>query len=594
LFGLVLLEVPVRRWVWTRLLVALVTVGVALTTVRIAEAQPGAAESQRQLLEGDRASKAGRWEEALAAYKKAHEARPSGTSAVRIAGALYQLKRVVEAHDAYELALRDFGPTVPPADRPTAQKRLEELGNQTGTLSIRVSEAGASVSIDKQAVGTSPVPARIRVLSGAHTVTVEKSGYVTFTRAVNVGPKSNVPLDALLERAPTAGDIVVNVKGNKPLRVLIDGVDVGPAPYKGALAPGDHEIAATSDTLEAAPQRITVRAGAPTVVELSPRPRMGRLEVRIKDEQGTIFVDGNKVGESHYEGEVTAGRHRVEVKRPGYAPFDEMVEVVAADVHVETVILSRSAAGEVSADGGEGSWTFDGLYGGFHLSALFLPAGSGSTLEDSCPVTGATSCDGGMSRGGALVGYIGYAFAPIGLELLVIGGGDVIEPTATFDGVHGSEINPLVAQPARDEDFIIGRAGGGGAIRLRLLVPIDRFRVSGAVGAGLAYKRMFLGRDATTADGAESSFAADSVGYLAPVVSFEIGGQVRLEGTAALQVGLHLWLEHAGDEVKTAPDPDQALVKEGAPPQPHATPAYDLASGTQLFIGPFLGMHFGP
>ena len=54
----------------------------------------------------------------------------------------------------------------------------------------------------------------------------------------------------------------------------------------------------------------------------------------------------------------------------------------------------------------------------------------------------------------------------------------------------GSDINPLVASPAREEAFTIGRVGGGGALRLRVLVPIDRFRVTGALGAGMAYRHL--------------------------------------------------------------------------------------------------------
>ena len=54
------------------------------------------------------------------------------------------------------------------------------------------------------------------------------------------------------------------------------------------------------------------------------------------------------------------------------------------------------------------------------------------------------------------------------------------------------------------------------------------------------------------------------------------------------------WLEHASDDAITAAQGDVLLTGNGGIPQPHATPAYDLANGTQFFLGPFAGLQFGP
>jgi hypothetical protein len=175
-----------------------------------------------------------------------------------------------------------------------------------------------------------------------------------------------------------------------------------------------------------------------------------------------------------------------------------------------------------------------------------------------------------------------------------MGSGDVVQPTASFDGQKGSDINPLVAQPAREEQFIIGRFGGGGAIRGRLLWPIDIFRITVAAGVGLAYKYLLLGRDGTAPGGYTSSMSSDGKGYLSPALSFELAGQVRMAGTSSFTLGLNLWLEHAGNDVRSDPEGNVFLTADGSVPQPHATPGYDMATGTQLYLGPFLGFHFGP
>jgi len=160
--------------------------------------------------------------------------------------------------------------------------------------------------------------------------------------------------------------------------------------------------------------------------------------------------------------------------------------------------------------------------------------------------------------------------------------------------VTGSDINPLVATPAREDAFTIARVGGGGALRLRVLVPIDRFRVTGALGAGLAYKHLLMARTTTATDVGGSLKVTGDKGYLSPVLSFELAGQVRIASSTSLALGLDLWLEHAPGGTRTEADGTQILLDDDENPHPIATPAYDLATGTQLYLGPFVGLMFGP
>lgn len=559
----------------------------------VAMAQSGG--TAQALIDGDRAASSGKWEEALAAFDKAHAASPSATTARKRANALYQLKRTIEAYEAYEQLLKEHGSTLARGDKDTALKRRDELRDKTGTIKINVSETGAQISVDGAAIGTSPLNAPVRTLVGKHEVNVAKPGFDSFSTEVDVGANAALSVDANLKAISNAGTVTVSVKGGEPLTVVIDGTEAGPAPFTGPVGPGEHTVTGKSQTLRAGPVSVTIKTGETSTVELVAERGGGTLEVRIDGNQGDIYIDGKKLGSGTFKGEVSEGEHELVVKREGYEDFEKSITVKAGEVQGETVTLRKATEGsaeEPAAD--EGAWSFDGLYGGLQLIGMFAPAGSGNTVETSCDVLGATSCDGSTPMGGGLGLYIGYAFAPVGLELLAVGAADVTSPLASFDGTTGSEINPLVASPAREEDFVIGRFGGGGAFRLRLLFPVDRFRITGAIGAGLVYRKLFMGRDTVAADGAESTVAPDGVDYLSGVLSVELAGQVRLGGTTALALGASLWLEHAGDGVATAPDNNVVLTKSGSIPQPQATPAYDLASGTQLFIGPFLGLHFGP
>jgi hypothetical protein len=95
----------------------------------------------------------------------------------------------------------------------------------------------------------------------------------------------------------------------------------------------------------------------------------------------------------------------------------------------------------------------------------------------------------------------------------------------------------------------------------------------------------------TTADasGATSTFVSDSRTYVSPAITLDIAAHLSPGGSTAYTLGLFAWLENAGHDARTSPNGNQTL---GAAPL--ATPAYDLASGPQFYLGPYLGMQFGP
>lgn len=75
-----------------------------------------------------------------------------------------------------------------PADATGASAVLAKLAAveaAAGTIALTVSERDATIAIDSNIVGSSPLPS-IAVPSGRHTLRVEKSGFVRWTRAVDV------------------------------------------------------------------------------------------------------------------------------------------------------------------------------------------------------------------------------------------------------------------------------------------------------------------------------------------------------------------------------------------------------------------------
>jgi hypothetical protein len=347
----------------------------------------------------------------------------------------------------------------------------------------------------------------------------------------------------------------------------------------------------------ATPSTMSTPPGAPLAGAAAALPgTTGELSVRVGDEQGTIYIDGREVAQGSYRGTVSAGRHQLRVTRPGYEPFETWVEVEAGQVRAETVSLRQSVV-DVTATAATTvlGRSLDGLYGGVHLFGAFQPSGAGTTFEDACDTTGATSCSPQAPLGAGLSGYIGWLFEPLGLELALMGSAQVEEPSATFDGVHGSDINPLVATPARTEKFTIGRFGGGAAIRGRLWYNLPLVRFTFAAGPGLVYRSIAFERETSTPDGFSSDNAESGIDYLSPMLSLEAGASVMLGRSLGLSIGVLSWFETASDSAKSKARNDTVLFKdEKTRPLNQATPSYDLANGPQWFLGPYVGLSFGP
>lgn len=511
------------------------------------------------------------------------------------AAALYELGRLGDAYDAYTRTLGTYGSKLASAEKALVTARLKELATKTGWLSVRVAEPGANVDVDGRSIGVTPVPALLRIEVGSHIVRVTKEGFAPAETRADVSPDGKQVLDLTLVRAATQGHLIVQSAG-EPVRVLIDGVDVGVTPWEGDVAPGPHEVTGRTSTAAAPSQQVQAVAGSSSNVQLVVSSTAAHLQVRTSDGQGLIVVDGAPKGQGGFAGDVPAGQHVVTVSRDGYQSYQKVVTLTPQETWAETVTLSPTVL-PASPSVGPAERAIEGIYGGLGLTSLFGVGGQGTELETSCDTLGASSCTTPQSVGGGLFGYVGWMWNPVGFELLVGGSFDTVKQTANYNGMGASGNLPL-SMPARVETFHFYRAGGLAAARARAIFPIGaHLRVTVAGGLGISYKQMAMTRRAVaTSGGAQDFYVPESVGYLSPAVTAEVGLHARVSPTIAIAVGALLWADNASIAGSNSV-PTQAprrLVAQGQLPQEIPTPQYHLATGPQVFLGPFVGLQFGP
>ena len=553
-----------------------------------------------EIAAGDKATRAKDYAGAFTHYSAAQAATPSARAEMGVGDALYNAGRLGEAYDTYNDVQTTYAGKLGPVEKGLVTKRLKELATKTGYLSVRVSEPGAEVDIDGKQLGMSPVPTLVRVPVGTHDVHIAKPGFTPFDSKAEVAADGKAVVDATLAAVATQGHVVVHSTGPEPLRVILDGVDVGATPWEGDLAPGSHQIAGRSSTSSAQAQTVDVSAGSKTAIDLVSADTAGHLQVTTSDNKGVIYVDGVVKGEGKFTGDFAPGPHTVTVSRDGYQRYDKTVTLAERQTWAETVTLSPTAA--VGGGQGEAEHAYNGLYGGFGLFGAFGFGGMGTTIETNCPTLGAATCDTPNPLGGGAGGYIGYTWDPVGFELALAGMADQGQEKATFAKTNTSSSASLqpAANPARTETFSFLRIGGMAALRARVAFQSHLLRGTISAGPGIAYRLVQMQRDAEANDGTGRSdkFVPSPAGYLSPAISVEAALHIRLSPTVALAIGATFWADNASiaGSNSTPPQPGHALTggSSSQQPAPIQTPGYNLATGPQLLIGPFLGMQFGP
>ena len=555
-------------------------------------AQPAAALAE--IGAGDNAARTKDYASALTHYQTANLASASARAQMGVAEAFYQLGRSGESYDAYNEAQTTYGGKLGPVEKALVAKRLKELATRTGWLSIRVGEAGAQVDVDGKSLGVSPVPVLVRVSAGPHDVHVAKAGFGAFSGHADVAADGTAIVEVKLAPVASQGHVVVHANGTDPLRVIVDGVDVGVTPWEGDLPPGTHSIAGKSATAQAGGQTVELQAGSRAAVDLVSSATAAHIQIRSSDGKGSIYIDGVVRGEGNFSGDVAPGPHTVVVTRDGFQRYEKAMTLTERQTWAETVTLPQTAAAGATVS--EGERGLEGIYGGFGLLGTLGVGGTGTELETNCSNMGAASCNTPGPLGGGAFGYVGFTWNPVGFELFLAGFGDASTQKANYTGASSGSSGTIVpaSAPARTETFTFVRGGGMAAIRARATFQNRLLRGTFAGGVGLSYREMVMKRSAVDTAGETNAYIPpSSPAYISPALSIEAALQIRFSQTLALAVGFQLIADNASiaGSNSVAAEPALPIGSNGTR---IPTPEYHLASGPQISLGPFIGLAFGP
>lgn len=574
--------------------IAVVTAVLTPTTSLYAQQPADAAKAS--MADGDKAAKAKDWKTAITLYDAANKSAPSEAALDALANAYYQAGDMGGAFSAYTEWNDKYGAKATPAKKKNAETRLKELTEKTGGVTITVSEPGAIILVDDKQVGVSPLPGQLRLSAGPHHIKITKDGFLAFDQSPTVAAGTMTAIDAKLSAANAKSKITVEEKGGHPVRVIIDGIDRGPAPFTGDIDPGAHDVVVRGAGFAAPLQKVVVERDKPLQVSLVAIPTTAPVRITTSDSKGSIFIDGALVGEGSFNGELGGGNHELKITREGHETLTEQIVVNDRDPVNKsyTLQLRKNVTTQAIVE----EERLEGVYGGFGLVGFATPGGTGNTLESQCEDKGAIptlrSCSTPDGLGAGLGGFVGYHWDPVGVELFLGGHYDQRTAKSTWDSA--ALTGGLSSDPARSEEFNIRRAGGMALVRVRLTKQWRKVRLMLPFGAGVSYRVMLLDRDTRALDSADRDvFVASTESYWSPTIAFEPTVAYRITPGVAVTLGVQFWLEAPGSFLNNNANP--TTQKE----RPHrlglrglSTPSYELAANAQIFIGPVIGMMFGP
>lgn len=538
------------------------------------------------------------YEAALVEFEQSYKIVPRPGALRNVAQCQRDLKRFADAYAAYETLLTKHGAQLGPGELAAVNKAIKDLESVTGTISFEVNEPGASVVVDGRDVGTTPLPAPVRVDVGPHLVRVIKAGYEPFEQQVKVLATQALSVDAKLVKDIKTGKLTVSEKSGAKVNVWIDDVDRGPAPATVELSPGSHIIELRGEGLASPRKMVEIVAKVDGAVTLEATALKGRLRVETFGKKGTIFVDDKKMGEGTWEGEMAPGTHRVRVVAPGYEPHERLVAIEVGQTVVDAVTLAPiPVAPPPPPPPAPTKDPYLGLYGRLVALGGFSLSGAGESLRPGCdPNRACATVDDSKPMGAGVALHVGHSFGVFSAELVGAFLADVHTTKRSYTGQPGSPGFPAtdtspVGTMARTEtwDFLAlaGFAGVGG--RATSKDDAVRFTIGAAVGA--AYRSVKL--DRTTLN---DEWRPGAAGYFAPALFLDAGLLLGNTPGFKLSIGIHAWMDFPGSALESKGEaPRSVSTSFGSTTytgQLESEPQ-QLRSSTQIYIGPTLGFQFG-
>jgi hypothetical protein len=169
--------------------------GIAAPRAAAADAPAAAAADAQKVSAGAEAIRKGDFSTALRLFNEAYAISQNPKLHYNIAVAYEGLGRITAAYEEFGRFLAE-AVNVPAEFRAEAQRRKDKLRVKLASVRLADAPAGATVSIDGQPRGRTPIVEELVVAAGTHTITIERPGAVAISKSFDAPAGATVDVSA--------------------------------------------------------------------------------------------------------------------------------------------------------------------------------------------------------------------------------------------------------------------------------------------------------------------------------------------------------------------------------------------------------------
>jgi hypothetical protein len=204
---------------------------------------------------------------ALTKLREAYEGSKDPRLLYEMALCEKELRRYAPMQSLLQQYLRDAEGSIPQDIRTAVDEALAAIKNLVATVTVTSIEPEATVLVDGEVVGVTPIPAPLTLELGKHVIVAKKAGFDSNEQTIDAVGGSAVSVALVLIAQPHLAQLVVRSDANATVK--IDDRVVGVGHYEGQLEPGTHGVQLTEAGKE--PYRVVLELhdGETRMVEIT-------------------------------------------------------------------------------------------------------------------------------------------------------------------------------------------------------------------------------------------------------------------------------------------------------------------------------------
>ena len=287
---------------------------------------------------------------ALVEFKRTYELTGDPSTLFNIGLVYAELKRPVEAVDAFDMLLKSSA-KLGPEQRQKAEKVRAEQHTFVSFVDVSTN-VQAMIEVDGVEASHTPLGAPLRLAAGHHVVGAVAAGYAPSRKTIDIAGGETQKLSFELVPGEAAlGHLALHCA--LPAAALwIDGTESGRTPLAATLAlnPGPHHIEVRREGYRPAIADIRLDLGAVADVTLDPQidgaeiaSNGGNLVVTVSETDALLSVDGHPPEPLAGAIRLPVGPHHLTLTRAGFEPSELDVTIARGATFNTTVSLQATA-----------------------------------------------------------------------------------------------------------------------------------------------------------------------------------------------------------------------------------------------------------